>query len=254
MAKHKSCDILTSDWNPVVGCQRYSPGCRDCWWLDGIMPWQKRLGNLPLNVAEGVATVINERFNPAKLATKTGIVGIVQHGDLFWDKIDEATISRVLDVVDQIGKQRRTRRQADTTKYVLWTKRAERMADFMAQRYPFGLPAYLACGVSVENQVLADERLPHLLRIEGNRFVMIEPMLGPIDLTGFDGVHWIVLGSETGEGRPRPMNLNWARQVRDFAVANRIPFFLKQVGTSHIQPVRELDEETWDQFPAGFIK
>lgn len=254
MAKHNECDILSGAWNPVVGCQRLSVGCRDCWWLDAIMPWQQDQGNLPRSLKEGSVAVIEDRFNPSKLLTKTGIVGIVQHGDLFWDKIDDATITRVLDVVDQVGKQRRARRQNDTTKYVLWTKRAKRMADILEQRYEFGLPPYLACGVSVENQALADDRLPHLMRVNGYRFVMIEPMIGPIDLTGYEGVHWIVLGSETGEGRPRPMDINWARQVRDFAVGNDIPFFIKQVGTSHIQPVRELDGRTWDQFPVGFIK
>jgi len=64
MAKKNPGDILTSDWNPVVGCQRYSAGCRDCWWLDGIMPWQKRLKNLPASVVEGVASEIESRFDP----------------------------------------------------------------------------------------------------------------------------------------------------------------------------------------------
>ena len=261
MAKNCPGDILTSDWNPVVGCQRYSAGCRDCWWLDGIMPWQMRLGNLPRTVTEGEPTEIDARFDPAKLCSKKGIVGVVQHGDLFWDKFPDATIHRVLDVVDQVAHEREVKnvrlpegRLGDRTKYVLWTKRAERMADFMEQRYPLGVPYYIACGVSVENQALADERLPHLLRIQGYRFVMIEPMLGPIDLSGYEDVDWVVLGSETGTDRARPLNLDWARQVRDFAVANSLPFFIKQVGSSHKAPVRPLDGQTWDEFPAGFTK
>ncbi|OYW38271.1 MAG: hypothetical protein B7Z35_07820 [Hydrogenophilales bacterium 12-61-10] len=261
MAKNNPGDILTSDWNPVVGCLRYSAGCRDCWWLDGIMPWQKRLGNLPATVVEGAATEIEARFDPAKLRPKKGIVGVVQHGDLFWDKIPDATIARVLDVVDQIAHEREEKnarlpagRLPDTTKYVIWTKRAERMANFMEHRYPQGVPAYLACGVSVENQALADERLPHLLRVQGYRFVMIEPMLGPIDLSQYADVHWVVLGSETGTDRVRPMNLDWARQVRDLTKAHNLPFFLKQVGSSHKHPVRTLDGRTWDEFPEGFAK
>lgn len=261
MAKHKPCDILTSDWNPVVGCQRYSAGCRDCWWLDGIMPWQIRLRNLPESVTEGTSTEIEARLDPAKLRSKKGIVGVVQHGDIFWDKIPDATIDRILNIVDQVASEREDKNERrpsghppDITKYVLWTKRSERMADFMERRYPLGVPPYLACGVSVENQALADERLPHLLRIQGHRFVMIEPMLGPIDLSRYADVHWIVLGSETGTERARPMHLDWARHVRDFAVANDLPFFLKQVGSSHKKPVRTLDGRTWDQFPHGFVK
>lgn len=261
MAKNNSGDILTCDWNPVVGCQRYSAGCRDCWWLDGIMPWQIRLGNLPRTVIEGSPTELEARFDPAKLRPKKGIVGVVQHGDLFWDRIPDTTIGRVLDVVDRVAgerdeKNRRLQagRRPDTTKYVLWSKRAERMADFMGRRYPNGVPSHIACGVSIENQSLADERLPHLLSVQGWRFVMIEPMLGPIDLFGYGAVNWIVLGSETGTDHARPMNLAWAQAVRDFALVNRIPFFVKQVGASHKSPVRMLDGRTWDDFPDGFVK
>lgn len=261
MAQNNPGDILTSDWNPVVGCQRCSAGCRDCWWLDGIMPWQIRLGNLPKTVVEGEPSNLDARFDAARLRPKRGIVGVVQHGDLFWDKVSDTTIDRVLDIVDEVAAERdarNRRRQAgrppDTTKYVLWSKRAARMADAMARRYPKGVPPHLACGVSIENQALADERLPQLLRVQGRRFVMIEPMLGPIDLAAFAEVDWVVLGSETGTDRARPMDLGWARAVRDFAVARAIPFFVKQVGSSHKSPVRMLDGRTWDEFPDGFVK
>ncbi len=261
MAKHNPGDILTSDWNPVVGCQRYSAGCRDCWWLDGIMPWQIRLRNLPNTLAEGDSIEIESRFDPAKLRSKKGIVGVVQHGDLFWEKVPDETIHRVLDTVDAIALDREQKsnnlpsgKPPDTTKYVLWSKRAQRMADFMEARYPSGVPDYLACGVSVETQKLADERLPHLIRIRGHRFVMIEPMLGPIDLSKYADVHWIVAGSETGTDRARHLELDWLRQVRNFAVAQGVPFFLKQIGPSHRKPIRELDGRTWDQFPNGFVK
>lgn len=225
------------------------------------MPWQQRLGNLPATLAPGVRLVLPGRLTRENLRPKKGIVGVIQHGDLFWDRISDAEITQVLEIVDQVAadraakniKLRAQNQPEDETKYILWTKRAERMADFMTRRYPAGVPGYLACGVSVEDQALADARLPHLMRIRGHRFVMIEPMLGAVDLTNHAGASWIVLGSETGD-RARPMDLNWARAVRDYAVANRIPFFLKQVGTSHKSAERLLDGRTWDEFPTGFQK
>ena len=63
--------------------------------------------------------------------------------------------------------------------------RAERMAEVLTARYPKGVPSYLACGVSIEDQQSADARLPHLLRIPGQRFIMIEPMLGAMDLAKY---------------------------------------------------------------------
>lgn len=226
------------------------------------MPWQQRLGNLPTGLVEGVPAVLTARFDPAKLRPKRGLVGVVQHGDLFWDAIPDTVIHQVLDLVDQVAGDRaeRNRRGAlrgvapDETKYVLWTKRARRLADFLSARYPAGVPPHLACGVSVENQALADERLPHLLRVQGHRLVMIEPMLGPVDLTAYPEISWVVLGSETGPGGPRPMALDWARAVRDWAQARGLPFFLKQLGPDHRRPARQLDGRTWDEFPVGFRK
>lgn len=258
MAKNNPGDILTSDWNPVVGCQRYSIGCRKCWLLGGatnrgIIEWQQGLGNIPKDIPPNQPYIMEKRLNVASLKPKNGIIGVVQHSDLFWEKTSDETISRILDVVDEVaaGKAKR----ANTTKYVLWTKRAARMADFMGQRYPGGVPNYLACGVSVENQEIADERLPHLARVKGWRFVMIEPMVGPIDLSSWiREMHWVVVGSETGGEDATPLDLEWVRTIRDQAVANRIPFFIKQLGNNHKKPVRELDGRTWDEFPQGFTK
>ena len=50
MAKHNKGDILTDDWNPVIGCKRYSAACNNCWYLDGIFPWQQILGIIPEHV------------------------------------------------------------------------------------------------------------------------------------------------------------------------------------------------------------
>ena len=262
MAKNNPGDILTDTYNPLVGCQRYSAGCRDCWMIFQLMPWQKRLGNLPETLIEGTPMVIAERLKPEKLSGKKGIVGVIQHGDLFWDKVSDETIHRILDIVDHVADETKKKNVAraakgkplDQTKYVLWSKRAKRMADFMSSRYPDGVTPYLACGVSVEDQRLADERLPNLLRIKGHRFVMIEPMLAPINVKADTDVSWMVVGSETGTERARPMELDWARAVRDVAVSHKIPFFLKQVGSSHKKPNRELDGKTWDEFPPGFVK
>jgi protein gp37 len=182
---------------------------------------------------------------------KGGIVGICQHGDLFWDKIPEEAIHRVLDIVEETVPRKRK-----GPKYVLWTKRPERMADILCARYPQGTPNYLACAVSIENQALADERLPHLLRINTTRIAVLEPMLGPVDLHIYiQDLNWVLVGSETGGKDTRPFDLDWGRQVRDEAVQAGVPFFIKQVNGAHgKKSIRILDGRTWDEFPVGFVK
>lgn len=108
-------------------------------------------------------------------------------------------------------------------------------------------------GVTAENQATADERIPLLLQCPAAvRFVSVEPLLSMIDIRPWleilhrdeidvpipypdnddPWIHpldWVIVGGETGPGA-RPMDLNWARSVRDQCVAAGVPFFLKSLG------------------------
>jgi len=248
MAKHNPGDILSGDWNPVIGCSRYSAGCVGCWYLEGIFPWQQRLGNIPAGVLPGQSYAFEKRLCAEALKPKNGIVGIVQHGDLFYEAHPDRLIHRVLDVIDEVAPKKRV-----TPKYVLWTKRARRMAGILAQRYPEGLPVWLAASVSVEDRSCLG-RIDELAGFSGTKILVLEPLLEGISLQGrLAGIAWVILGSETGR-QPRPLNLDWARYVRDEVKTAGIPFFVKQLGTSHKTQERELDGVCWSEFPAGFIK
>ncbi len=248
MAKNNPGDVLTGDWNPVIGCERYSVGCKGCWYLDGIFPWQQRLGNIPADVKANAHYLFQSRLSVDALKLKNGIVGIVQHGDLFWDKVPEAVIQKVLDIVESTATQKRKQ-----PKYLLWTKRVKRAAKLLNKRYK-KLPDFLGIGVSVETQEVADERLPWLSTINGMKAIVLEPQLSKVVLgSHIDGVSWVIVGSETGDGA-RPYNLDWARSIRDETKNNDIPFFIKQMGASHKQQVRELDGVEWTEFPTGWVK
>lgn len=251
MAKNNPGDILTCDWNPIIGCEKFSPGCRKCWYLDALLPWLKRVGKVPVEVNPNEVFCFENRMSVDYLRPKNGIVGICQHGDLFWDQVSDEAINHVLDIVDAAAPTKRR-----TPKYVLWTKRPQRMADILCARYPQGTPNHLACAVSIENQALADERLPHLLRINTIRIAVLEPLLGPVDLTAYiRALNWVLLGSETGGDDAGPLDLDWVRRVRDQATQAGIPFFIKQLNGDHgKKSVRILDDRTWDEFPAGFVK
>lgn len=113
-------------------------------------------------------------------------------------------------------------------------------------------------GVTAENQKRANERIPVLLDTPAAvRFVSVEPMLGPVNLTRlpaevafgskYRGIYtnalvgggretsspwklnWVIVGGETGPGA-RPMHPDWPRSLRDQCVGAGVPFFFKQWG------------------------
>lgn len=105
-------------------------------------------------------------------------------------------------------------------------------------------------GTSVEDQAAADTRIPHLLRCQAAvRFLSLEPLLGPVDLTktcinppqetasadgsywyaGDAGVDWLIVGGESGPGA-RPCNAEWIRSIIQQGKAAGVPVFVKQLG------------------------
>ncbi|MEN6636988.1 MAG: phage Gp37/Gp68 family protein [Clostridiaceae bacterium] len=108
-----------------------------------------------------------------------------------------------------------------------------------------GAPKNVWIGATVENQEMADERIPELLKIPArDRFLSCEPLLGPIDLDFFmkplahipgnefgwaKGIDWVICGGESGP-KARPMHPDWARSLRDQCKAAGVPFFFKQWG------------------------
>ena len=123
----------------------------------------------------------------------------------------------------------------------------------LAMKWKWHLPN-VWLGVSVEDQLRADERIPLLLDTPAAvRFVSAEPLLGPVDLTKYMhdsdcafasigriepctcseprevGLDWVIVGGESGPGA-RPMHPDWARSLRDQCAAARVPFFFKQHG------------------------
>ena len=133
--------------------------------------------------------------------------------------------------------------------YQVLTKRPERMAEYSARMDTW--PANVWAGVSVENQIWADRRIPLLTAVPASvRFLSVEPLLKAVDLSRYlDGVQWVIVGGESGP-RARPMAAEWARSVRDDCLAAGVPFFFKQWGGRHAKAGgRELDGETWNQMP-----
>jgi protein gp37 len=104
-------------------------------------------------------------------------------------------------------------------------------------------------GTSVEN-VLVTHRIGSLGGIPAKvRFLSLEPLLGPLPRLELSGVHWVIVGGESGPGS-RPIEADWVRQIRTQCQAAGVAFFFKQWGgVNKAKAGRELDGRTWDEMP-----
>ncbi|MFH1560054.1 MAG: DUF5131 family protein, partial [Chloroflexota bacterium] len=106
-------------------------------------------------------------------------------------------------------------------------KRPERMLEYAQSSGEW--PSHVWAGVSVENQVWADRRIPILCQVPAAvRFLSCEPLLKPLKLD-LQGIHWVIVGGESGN-KARPMDGSWARDIRDQCLVANVPFFFKQWG------------------------
>jgi protein gp37 len=103
-------------------------------------------------------------------------------------------------------------------------------------------------GVSCEDQATADARIPPLLRTPaGVRFVLCEPLLGPIDFQGstpacdgsgvvadwLEGLDWVMVGGESGPGA-RPCQVEWVRSIVRQCKEAGVACFVKQLGANYV--------------------
>jgi protein gp37 len=136
--------------------------------------------------------------------------------DLFHEAVPDDYLRRVFDVM----------REASWHVFQILTKRASRLAA-LAPTLPW--PAHIWQGVSVET-VRYVSRIADLRTVPSAvRFLSIEPLLGPIPRLPLAGIHWVIVGGESGGGR-RAVDPAWVRDIRDQCVAARVPFFFKQWG------------------------
>ena len=229
-------------WNPVTGCTKVSPGCKNCY----AETMTRRLTAMGTpGYEKGFEIALHpERLNQPRKRKVPTTYFVNSMSDLFHEAVPDAFIEQVLTVC----------RETPHHTYQVLTKRAERLPTFFATRT---CPTNVWLGVSVEDRKYGVPRVAHLRRTPAAvRFLSIEPLLedlGPLDLTD---IHWVIVGGESGP-KARAMRSQWAERVRRESLRQNVAFFFKQWGTWGADGVRRdkksngrlLAGQRWDALP-----
>jgi protein gp37 len=148
--------------------------------------------------------------------------------------------------LDYIGRVFTVMRRAHWHRFQVLTKRSERLATLNEE---LDWAPNIWMGVSVENDPYR-YRVDHLRRTSAHvKFLSLEPLLGPLRALDLEGIHWVIVGGESGPGA-RPMDPAWAVDIRDQCLEAGIPFFFKQWGGRHKKRAgRLLEGRHWDEMP-----
>lgn len=225
-----------------MGCQKISPGCTHCY-AEPLT--ENRMGlhlwgpNSPRQPVHGVWANARKWHREAQRNGSPHRVFCMSLGDFFEDHPMAAEIRpRAWALI----------RETPMLHWQILTKRADRIEACLPSGWGGGWEN-VWLGVSIENAEYA-ARADHLRKIPAVvRFVSYEPALGPLaHALNLAGLDWLITGGESGHGF-RPMNLQWARDMRDACRAKRVAFFFKQSSHRFTERGIQLDGEIVREYP-----
>lgn len=241
MAQNSSIEWTEATWNPTTGCTKVSPGCAHCY--AERMAFRLQSMGQP-RYDQGFRLKLQDDVVDLPLQwKKPRIIFVNSMSDLFHKDVPDEFICRCFHVM----------KTASQHQYQVLTKRPERVVELVDK---LEWMDNIWMGTSVENAKYV-ERIRALKRVPARiRFLSIEPLLGAISRLPLKGIHWVIVGGESGP-LSRPMEIDWVRKIRDQCVAQEVPFFFKQWGAFGADGVRrskkangrELDGRTWSEMP-----
>lgn len=223
-----------STWNPVTGCTKISPGCKHCY-AERMAHRLQAMGQS--NYRNGFELTLQPQMLELPLRwRKPQRIFVNSMSDLFHDDVPVAYIQQVFDVM----------RRAHWHEFQVLTKRADRLSELDSE---LDWPPNVWMGVSVESKQYIS-RIDYLRNTHSfTKFLSLEPLLGPLHGLNLDGIHWVIVGGESGPGA-RPMLRDWIVDIRRQCRKARVSFFFKQWGGINKKKTgRELDGKIYDEMP-----
>ena len=231
----------TTTWNPVHGCSKVSPGCDRCYaetlslrrgWTK--LPWTGE------NAAENVKVKPHKLREPYTWKEPSRIF-VNSMSDMYHPQIPDDYIAEVFAVMNDCSQH----------VFQILTKRPRRAAKWAGE-----WTENIWQGTSIESPKYL-YRIDQLRECQAKtRFLSLEPLLEDLGELKLDGIHWVIVGGESGKGY-RPMDHAWARDIRDQCVDKGVAFFFKQSAAYRTEMGTELQETdgsktVWQQFPDTF--
>lgn len=234
MAGPTKIEWTEATWNPVTGCDKVSPGCKNCY-AERMARRLQAAGTL--HYKDGFEPTLHHDVLHVPLGwKKPRVIFVNSMSDLFHDAVPLDFIQRVFAVMHAVPHHQ----------FQILTKRADRLRDLDAV-LPWRSNIWM--GVSVESaDYLSRIRLLRQTRAH-IKFLSLEPLLGPLPQLNLRGIDWVIVGGESGP-YARPMSPTWVRAIKAQCLAAKVPFFFKQWGgVFKSRTGRMLNGRTWDQMP-----
>lgn len=221
-------------WNPVTGCTKISAGCKHCY-AERMAKRLQAMGVERYRNAFNVALHYDLIDLPKKWK-QSRVIFVNSMSDLFHEQIPLSFIQRVFATMESCPQHT----------FQILTKRGKRLAEVANE---LTWPQNVWMGVSVENDLVV-HRIDDLRSVPATvRFLSCEPLIGPLDSLPLSGIHWVIVGGESGPDA-RPMQTEWVESILRQCRKADVAFFFKQWGgVRKGRTGRTLHGRTFDEMP-----
>ena len=245
-------------WNPIIGCSKISPGCKNCYaekmayrlskikhteYYGHVLHGKNWNGLTSYHFKEGLKKPLKWK--------KPRMIFVCSMSDIFHENVSFWWIDEVFEIIEKCPQHT----------FQILTKRPEIMQRYFSRNQCKIIPDNVWLGVTAENQEQANKRIPVLLQIPAKiHFVSVEPMLSEIDLFNVDNeinqkmseiepkemffsadyIDWVICGGESGHNA-RLMSSEWARSLKDQCKEANVPFFFKQGSQNNWKNYKDFD-------------
>jgi protein gp37 len=234
MATNSHIEWTDATWNPVTGCTKISPGCKNCY-AERLSIRLKSMGQP--NYRNGFKLTVQPQMLDLPLRWKTPKrIFVNSMSDLFHKDVPSDYIKRVFDAMNK----------ANWHQYQVLTKRSDRVLE-LSKELEWSPQIWM--GVSVETEKYK-YRIDDLRKTAAHvKFLSLEPLLASLGKLNLKGIDWAIVGGESGPGA-RTIEPEWVTEIRDQCVRADVAFFFKQWGGVQKKKTgRTLEGRTWDEMP-----
>ncbi|RAK21633.1 protein gp37 [Flavobacterium aquaticum] len=235
MAKNSKIEWTNHTANLWWGCTKVHEGCDNCYALS----FSKRIGNdiwgddKPRRMVADVWDNLKTWQNNAKKANEIHRVFVASMMDIFEKSKDNMVDHKGNPIEGSTGILRdkffnEVVPASPNLMFLLLTKRPSNINKMIPKEWLTNPPKNVMFGTSPVNTKTAKGLIKQLQKVNGYKFLSVEPQLENITNIDLTGIDWVIQGGESGHGK-RPFDPDWGRTLRDICKERNVPYFFKQI-------------------------
>lgn len=211
---------MSESWNPWHGCTKISAGCKYCYVYRQDAMYGSDVSSSEVRKTANFNLPIKRKRDKNYKIEQGELVYTCFTSDFFVDDADEWRVEAWAMI-----------RERSDLDFFIFTKRIDRFLVSLPDDWEDGYKNVII-GCTVENQAMADYRLPIFKSLPiQHKIIIAAPLLENLDITTYldNTIEEVAVSGESGNDA-RICNYQWILDIREQCIEKDVPFCFHQTG------------------------